>query len=1218
MCTYKPKEKAQLKSMRKDLAPVVQFSTEDNLKLDTQNEFDTTLITPYQKVRTTMQIQHNKIASEMDENKTNQNAISQEQNIFTPLITLNCQNIATQPPVPKQFFASLERISPNMPRQSQKNVGTSSQKLLQTKLVEQNRDIQIESGPSLLTPYQKQFRNMKGESQNILNTALITPHKKEYSTLSQNDPQVYLDDTQLSSSSASLSDDIFSPNMPNSFSSEVFTPIEDKNQEIDRQALDPAELYDEKNKYIPQAGTSKFTDAQKLTQISESSDEISTPKPISLNSNGSIFTENELKLSANSGKDSEKSSEIDPVAPYQKENVGFEVGEGLCKSKIESSGSEITPYQKEQNLHRSDLILTTCLNIFEFADQNLPSESGCKIIVPKFQPPSRDFIEATMQEFNIPMESHQEPFYSDVKDVTGPMEVGVRILKIPSNKIVDITEFESSFKGINCYRKALLEHMYPNEKITNRDIYNYKMSFCKSTNCIIIPAKLPPSREEVELWLKSKLEKKQNILKVIARKKIIIPCSPGADNCSDDSLTVSPCASLDETLKNVRKITEDETSKSSLETIFDNTSTIIKKTDSLKCHRKGISQNSSLKSNQSSENTFNSQELDTTKQRRRDSCQITGVTLDRTNNFAISCDNLQNAKAVSEYLHLTVFSMELIIETRNDYKPNPSHDAIKGIVYQIFNDVPEDDLRKRSVKGCFLLNNMPISPTRIKFSIVDGIFINNDETTRIFETETDMMTKFVEFLVDCDPDILIGYEIQMLSWGYLIERGYTLNLNLISLLSRVPQSTKSKPEDDLSDLTIPGRIILDFWRLLRHEIALQSYTFENIVYHILHQRVPLYSFRNITFWWNHVSGLYRNKVLRYYFYRVEAILRIMDQLDLIGRTSELAKLFGIQFFEVLSRGSQFRVESMMLRLAKPLNYIPVSPSVQQRASMRAPESLPLIMEPESKFYVDPVIVLDFQSLYPSMIIAYNYCFSTCLGRIEHLGHDIPFEFGATQLKVPRKYIKRLSRKDLINISPCGVGFVKKTVREGILPRMLQEILDTRLMVKKSLKKNAGNKTLEKVLDARQLGLKLIANVTYGYTAANFSGRMPCIEVGDSVVSKGRETLQRAINLVEKTPKWGAKVVYGDTDSIFVLVPGKSRQEAFKIGAEIAEAVTNDNPSPVKLKLEKVFHPCILQTKKRYVGYMYESPEQDEPEYLAKGIETVRRDGCPAVAKVGTR
>lgn len=104
-------------------------------------------------------------------------------------------------------------------------------------------------------------------------------------------------------------------------------------------------------------------------------------------------------------------------------------------------------------------------------------------------------------------------------------------------------------------------------------------------------------------------------------------------------------------------------------------------------------------------------------------------------------------------------------------------------------------------------------------------------------------------------------------------------------------------------------------------------------------------------------------------------------------------------------------------------------------------------------------------------------------------------------------------------------------------------------------------------------------------------------------------------MVENTPEWGAKVVYGDTDSLFVMVPGRSREYAFEVGAKIAEAVTKANPDPMKLKLEKVYQPCILQTKKRYVGYMYESPDQKEPVYEAKGIETVRRDGIPATTKV---
>ena len=101
----------------------------------------------------------------------------------------------------------------------------------------------------------------------------------------------------------------------------------------------------------------------------------------------------------------------------------------------------------------------------------------------------------------------------------------------------------------------------------------------------------------------------------------------------------------------------------------------------------------------------------------------------------------------------------------------------------------------------------------------------------------------------------------------------------------------------------------------------------------------------------------------------------------INRTSELACVFGIDFFSVLPRGSQYRVESMLLRLAHTQNYLAISPGSQQVASQPAMECLLLVMEPESGFYADPVVVLDFQSLYPSMIIAYNLCFSTCLEKV---------------------------------------------------------------------------------------------------------------------------------------------------------------------------------------------------------------------------------------------
>nr|XP_022909992.1 DNA polymerase zeta catalytic subunit [Onthophagus taurus] len=979
------------------------------------------------------------------------------------------------------------------------------------------------------------------------------------------------------------SDDTLTPKKNNSnlndssLSDDLFSPASDEITICHK--IDPAKQYDVENRFIPLAGSSKMDPQfKKLSQHSNhsSSSDVITPYQREQN----IIIENVIEsvVANNFSENSETSQEdVDKT-----------------KNETISSLHMNTDSVNEIISGKFEKLNTSILSVYKPTSQNLNKKNEKSLIItPKFNPPSREMIEKSLETYNIPEITHQEPFYSDRNDVTGNVEVGRKVLKIPSNNVVDLPSFKTNFEGIESQKKKTLQVLQvDNKKLSTKEILEYKLSTCKNCNVVITPGKLPPTRKEVEKWLKEKTIKKEvDEEKGKEKKRMFLVNSPGRDGEeSCDSLSLSPCTPIDANstifkldLNSDQNKFNDESKKSNNE-INDqlkNTQTLPNSTI--------LKSNDTVIKNLSSSTHSNSHE-------------ITGTT---QNNFLVASHNLNEAKAVKENLYLTILSIEVVVITRNEYKPNPELDQIKAIIFTMYDN-------ENISKGGFIINSLPTSPTKMKLSILKGI--DSKYNLKPVNTELELINEFVEFVKEKDPDVFVGFEIEMLSWGYLIDRGYVLGLNLTISLSRTPDIARRKRGDD-EELTITGRILIDFWRLLRHEIALTSYSFENIVYHILHRRIPLYSHKDLTNWLQHPTSVYRNRVIEYYSYKTRAVLQIMDQLDLIGRTSELAKLFGIQFYEVLSRGSQFRVESMMLRLAKPLNFIPVSPNQQQRAKMRAPESLPLIMEPESKFYTDPVIVLDFQSLYPSMIIAYNYCFSTCLGRIEHLGKSSPFEFGANQLKVSRKYLKYFLNKEKLNISPCGIAYVNKSIRLGILPRMLQEILDTRLMIKKSLKQNAENKVLSKVLDARQLGLKLIANVTYGYTAANFSGRMPCIELGDSVVSKGRETLQRAIQLVEKTSKWGAKVVYGDTDSLFVLVPGKSKECAFKIGAEIAEAVTNSNPSPVKLKLEKIFQPCILQTKKRYVGYMYESVDQKEPEFLAKGIETVRRDGCPASAKM---
>ncbi|KAJ1955852.1 DNA polymerase zeta [Linderina pennispora] len=576
-----------------------------------------------------------------------------------------------------------------------------------------------------------------------------------------------------------------------------------------------------------------------------------------------------------------------------------------------------------------------------------------------------------------------------------------------------------------------------------------------------------------------------------------------------------------------------------------------------------------------------------------------------------------------EKVPMSQMSLEIITSTRDWLLPDPKLDSVLCMVACMVTDKPQWDLSPYS--GCRTVvwthgTSRPLSRLGFPGHVEH---LNLDD-------EVQMITEFTQWVCTHDPDILCGYEVQNSSWGYLIERADVVyGMRLCSDLSRIidppwrrQQSGYGREQDSWSykkgaALSIAGRHVLNVWRLMRSELALTSYSFEKIAEEVLKEKVPHFTHSRISQWFLNGPAVAGIRAIRHVMYRARADLRLLDTMDVVQRASEFASIIGIDFDSVITRGSQLRVESLMARIAHPELYILSSPTREQVTQQRAAECVPLVLEPQSRYYTDPVVVLDFQSLYPSIMIAYNYCFSTCLGSVEDAASQAPGtkrRLGFTDVHIPPGILSKL--RDHVTVSPNGAVFVKPEIRKGLLGRMLQEILESRVMLKNAIKTWGDDETLCKNLDARQLGLKLIANVTYGYTGASFSGRMPCVEIADAIVQSGRETLESAIRFIHsKHDEWGARVVYGDTDSVFVHFPGKSRQTAFKLGHEIAQAVTALNPAPVKLKFEKVYQPCVLLTKKRYAGWMYTAPDQADPMLDVKGMELVRRDGCVAAQKI---
>eukprot|EP00434_Breviolum_minutum_P028375 symbB.v1.2.025103.t3/scaffold2405.1/size80018/3 len=283
------------------------------------------------------------------------------------------------------------------------------------------------------------------------------------------------------------------------------------------------------------------------------------------------------------------------------------------------------------------------------------------------------------------------------------------------------------------------------------------------------------------------------------------------------------------------------------------------------------------------------------------------------------------------------------------------------------------------------------------------------------------------------------------------------------------------------------------------------------------------------------------------------------------------------------------------------------------------------MEPSSGFYWDPVLVLDFKGMYPSLIVAHNLSFDTCLGHSRRTGLGPssqmgvlsgPWQLGASANELAESFdgTEGELQDPAVRLAASGALFVGPQVRKGLLPLMLAEVLQLRAETKKLAKQSCAS--LAKRLEHKQFALKYFANVTYGYSSASFSGRMPCSELADSIVATGRRALEEAANFIEAN--WeGAKIVYGDTDSVFVQLKGYSLEEAFQTGRQICAEVSAKHPAPVELEFEKVYMPCLCLTKKRYGGLAYAKPpsEGGTGNFEAKGLEAIRRDQCRMASNV---
>ncbi|XP_021675936.2 DNA polymerase delta catalytic subunit isoform X2 [Hevea brasiliensis] len=527
-----------------------------------------------------------------------------------------------------------------------------------------------------------------------------------------------------------------------------------------------------------------------------------------------------------------------------------------------------------------------------------------------------------------------------------------------------------------------------------------------------------------------------------------------------------------------------------------------------------------------------------------------------------------------------ILSFDIECAGRKGHFPEPTHDP----VIQVANLVTLQGEDQPFIRNVMTLNSC---------SPIVGVDVMS------FVTERDVLLAWRDFIREVDPDIIIGYNICKFDLPYLIERAETLGIAEFPLLGRVRNSRVRVKDTTFSsrqygtreskEVTLEGRVQFDLLQAMQRDYKLSSYSLNSVSAHFLSEQKEDVHHSIISDLHNGNAET-RRRLAVYCLKDAYLPQRLLDKLMFIYNYVEMARVTGVPLSFLLSRGQSIKVLSQLLRKSKQKNL--VIPNVKQAGSEQGTYEGATVLEARAGFYEKPIATLDFASLYPSIMMAYNLCYCT--------------------LVTPEDVRKLNIPPECVNRTPSGETFVKSNLQKGILPEILEELLAARRRAKADLKE-AKDPLVKAVLDGRQLALKVSANSVYGFTGATI-GQLPCIEISSSVTSYGRQMIEHTKKLVEEKftiiggYEQNAEVIYGDTDSVMVQFGMPTVTEAMKLGREAAEYISGTFIKPIKLEFEKVYYPYLLISKKRYAGLFWTNPDKFD-KMDTKGIETVRRDNC---------
>ena len=420
--------------------------------------------------------------------------------------------------------------------------------------------------------------------------------------------------------------------------------------------------------------------------------------------------------------------------------------------------------------------------------------------------------------------------------------------------------------------------------------------------------------------------------------------------------------------------------------------------------------------------------------------------------------------------------------------------------------------------------------------------------------EKDIIRGFVDFVSKFDPDVITGYNIDGYDLPVLEQRSRALGLGGLPL-ARDGQTVSNIGE---RFWRAHGRVIADAWWSVKLELHPKQETLDAVARWLLNEGKHDVDRRNMDREW----AENREKVLEYCKKDAELALRILEKVSRLDKSMDLAVVSKMPLDDAFNGRTSQMIDSILIRAADRGGFgVPMTRQGRGEGSIEGG----YVHSLEPGLY-DWVAVLDFTSMYPSIIIENNICFTT------------------------------LSGKGTV-VSPTGVRFLDRSVRVGLLPSILADLMKQRRDVKGKLK-TEDDAEKRQYYDRLQFAIKILMNAFYGVLASSFY-RFTNPDIGASITAFARENIKGIIRQLETE---GVRVIYADTDSVFFESPHKELEKTREFGRTVAERFSHGS---VNMEFERVLETFFSHGKKK--RYAAKSAWPNPGELIVRGYEIRRTD-----------